>query len=67
MDAAAASLRINAMWEKLARKFEKRALDVAGSDEPFARTTALNYARAAEACYWQATGDEDTVAIKDVL
>jgi hypothetical protein len=67
MEACDAGLRINAMWERLARKFEKRATDLAGSDEPFARTTALNYARTAEACYWQSTGDEDCVAIKDVL
>lgn len=66
MDAAAASLRIAAMWGKLARSFERSAHELAKSESSLDRVKAIDFGRAAEACYWQATGDEDCVAIKDV-
>ena len=64
MDSADAGLRINRMWEKIARSFERTALELAKSDCSLDRSKALAFGRAAEACYWQATGEEDCHSLK---
>jgi hypothetical protein len=52
---------VNRMWLKLARRLEKMAHEATHVE------TALKTARAAEACYWQATGESDSVGLKDLF
>lgn len=52
---------VNRMWLKLARRLEKMAHEATNVD------TALKTARAAESCYWQATGESDSFDLKDLF
>lgn len=60
-DTDKACTSVNRMWLKLARRLEKLA-----HDQPHTET-ALRTARAAECCYWQATGESDSFDLKDLF
>lgn len=62
-DTDAAFGRCSRMWRKLASVFEKHAYV---SAEKGYLEIALKSARMAEVCFWQATGEEDLIRMKDV-
>lgn len=51
------------MWERIAKTADKRAREFAekGSDR-----SALCWAKIADACYWQSTGEGDAITMNDV-
>lgn len=53
------------MWWKLGMLYDASARDIAecGAD-PF---EAIKFAQAAEACYWQATGEGDFTSLTDLV
>ncbi len=63
-DTDMASTATTRMWLKLARLLDRSIADyvIAGHV-----ATAVKTARAAEACYWQATGEGDCSNLKDVI
>lgn len=60
-DSDKAANATNRMWLRLARKLDK---SIDGENN---LTTQLRTARAAEACYWQATGEGTSNDLKDVI
>lgn len=63
-DSDKASPAINRMWLRLARILDKRSEERAKAGYA---DVAIQAARYAEACYWQATGEADCVDLKDVI
>jgi hypothetical protein len=51
---------IQRMWRQVGTRLAKHAVKSADNGYPDA---ALKSARVAEACFWQATGDNDTIDI----
>lgn len=64
MDTDVAAARCSRMWKRLAVALDKSALDAAKRGM---RESALAFAEAADACYWQATGEMDSASVKDVM
>ena len=64
MDSADALEKINAMWLRLGRRIDRKLPAILEKCGP---RYAVDYARFAEACYWQATGDSTPNDVKDVL
>jgi hypothetical protein len=64
MEAADVSLRCNAMWAKLGRMFERHAYERAKLDNSLDREVAIGFAKAAEGCFWQSTGESDAFDLK---
>ncbi|HVK42701.1 MAG TPA: hypothetical protein VM471_09510 [Phenylobacterium sp.] len=62
-DTDAAFGRCSRMWRKLGGLLEKHAY--AAAEKGYCEM-ALKSARIAEVCFWQATGEEDCVRMKDV-
>lgn len=62
--AVIAGAKVNAMWRDLAQQITDAVPTFVINDDP---EKALQWARYAEACWWQATGDSDTNDLKDVL
>ena len=52
------------LWLKLGRALKKKALDRAEAGHEM---LAVKTARLAEVCFWQATGEGDQVALKDLF
>lgn len=67
MDVDQVGRRSSRMWAKLGRVLEERAYERAAADSALDAAVALSFARRAEACFWQSTGDEDAIDLKDVL
>lgn len=63
-DSDRAATRCNRMWRKLGGQLERYAYDRASIG--FCQS-ALEAARIAETCFWQATGEMDCVVMKDIL
>lgn len=63
-DSDSASNRCNRMWRKLGGVLERYAYDQA---EKGLNNAAMQAARMAEVCFWQATGEMDCVSMKDVV
>lgn len=63
-DSDRAATRCNRMWRKLGGVLERYAFDRVERGLPNA---AMQAARMAEVCFWQATGEMDCVAMKDVV
>ena len=61
-EAEAAAERINRMWLKLAKHLERAALQYIKDGS---QASALTAAKAAEVCFWRATGNEDCLSLKD--
>lgn len=57
MEANTASRKCAYMWAKLGRMCEANAYMLADSGNGLDRGPALDWAKAAEACFWQSTGD----------
>ena len=57
-DTDKAYARVARMWLRLGRELERRAYDMA--QESLSRSTAIELAAMAEACFWQATGESDS-------
>jgi hypothetical protein len=57
METADAALRCNRMWAKLGRMFEAAAYERAKLGSALDREVALGFAKAAEGCFFHATGD----------
>lgn len=52
------------MWRKLGKQFDAHACEIAAyGEDPF---EAIKYAQAAEACYWQSTGEGDFTSLSDL-
>lgn len=64
MNSAEALEKINAMWLRLARRIDRKLPAILEKCGP---RYAVDYARFAEACYWQATGDAESHGVTDVL
>lgn len=64
IDTDVAAQKVNDMWLRLARRIDRKLPAILEKCGP---RYAVDYARFAEACYWQATGDCDTNDVKDVL
>lgn len=47
------------MWKRLGGMFERAAYERAGTGNGLDRIAALDFAKSAEACFWQATGESD--------
>ncbi len=56
--------RTSRMWWKMGELCESIALDVITLDDEPSR--AIRYAQAAEACYWQATGEGDFTSLSEL-
>jgi hypothetical protein len=56
--------RNSRMWLKLGGLFERAAYAHVEKNNPH---SAMQCARMAEVCFWQATGEMDCVAMKDVV
>lgn len=63
-DSDRALKRCSRMWRKLGGLLEAKAYDCAQRGY---RDFAMESARMAEVCFWQATGEMDCVAMKDVV
>jgi hypothetical protein len=66
MEANRAFRRSRYMWAKLGRLFEQTAYARAENGSSLDRLPALDFAKTAEACFWQSTGDADAIDLKDV-
>jgi hypothetical protein len=64
IDTAVANERIGAMWLRLAEQIETAIPDIVIDNRP---EDAMQWARCAEACFWQATGEAESHDVKDVL
>jgi len=63
-DTNIAAARCNRMWRRLGGQFEAKAYEYAKQG---LCDSSLKAARMADVCFWQATGEIDTIAMKDVL
>lgn len=63
LDTEAACLRINRMWLRVARSLERKAFEYAKQGSV---VTAIDLTKAAEACFWQATGETPATDLKDL-
>jgi len=63
MDTDQAAARCNRMWRKLGGLYERAAY---AAIEAHSFSVAIECARKADACFWQATGECDTIALKEV-
>jgi hypothetical protein len=63
-DSDKAATAIGRMWLRLARKLDKLATEKSKDGHIGG---AVQAARNAEACYWQATGEGTSVDLKDVV
>lgn len=63
-DSDRAATRCNRMWRKLGGLLERYAYDRASKGLNHA---AMEAARMAEVCFWQATGEMDCVSMKDIV
>lgn len=63
-DGDAAARRCQRMWRKLGGLLEQEAYKAAERGLPDA---ALKFARIADVCLWHATGEFDTISMKDVV
>lgn len=59
-----AAQRCARMWFRLGKVMERMALDQAERNNP---ANALQCARIADVCFWQATGVDGSISMKDVL
>jgi len=66
MEAEQAARRCRYMWAKLGRILEARAYERAETGNGLDRIAALEFAKAAEACFWQATGDCIGINLSDL-
>lgn len=57
-----AAMQCQRMWRRLGRLYERLAYDAAKEGK---QATALEAARRAEACFWQAAGEEPCIRVKD--
>lgn len=57
-DCDKAAARCSRMWKKLGMLLEERAYDAA---QRGLRVAAMECAKAADACYWQATGENESI------
>lgn len=57
-----ACTRCNRMWRKLGIILERRAYDAA---EKGLRVSAMEYAKSADACFFQATGENECIDFQD--
>jgi hypothetical protein len=64
MDVSDVARRCNAMWVRLGKLFEAHAYTLAKSANGFDRDKAIDFAKAAEGCFWQSTGDNDCFDLK---
>lgn len=64
MDSAEALEKISVMWMRLARRIDRKLPAILEKCGP---RYAVDCARFAEACYWQATGDAASHDVEDVL
>lgn len=64
MDSDKAATRVSRMWWRIGRLLE--AMAVESAQKRYGVETILGYARAADAAYWQATGEMDASTIKDL-
>lgn len=64
MDIDSAAKRTANLWRKLGTAYERLAF--AYIDKAFPEA-ALKCGRMAEACFWQATGEGDSVSLNDCL
>lgn len=51
------------MWRKLGKQFEEYAHSLSEDGE---LVETIKYAQAAEACYWQSTGEGDFMSLSDL-
>lgn len=56
-----ASQRTSRMWRRLGEAFAEKAEELAGDGSI---DTALRAARAADVCFWQATGEMDGITME---
>ncbi len=59
-----ANARCSRMWRKLAGLYERAAYEAADKGQ---LETALDAARRAEVCFWQATGGMDCTLMKELI
>lgn len=64
LDINDAAARISRMWLKIGRAMERRAFD--GASDTMSRMGVIELAKAAEACFWQATGETTATDLKDL-
>lgn len=63
-DCDTAAKRCQNLWRKLGGLYEKAAY---AAVERGSADTAMKCARMADVCFWQATGEHDTIMMKDVV
>jgi hypothetical protein len=63
-DSDAACKKLSHHWRRLGSLYEKAAQECV---ERGSFDSAMKAARMAEACFWQATGEQDFISISDVL
>lgn len=64
LDTDVAAGRVARMWKKVAVALEKAAISAA---ERGMKDSAVAFAEAADACFWQATGEMDAPSVKDIM
>lgn len=64
IDANKACEKIGAMWLRLGDQISAAIPDIVIADEP---EKAIRWARCAEACFWQATGEAESNDVKGVI
>jgi hypothetical protein len=70
VDAVTVNSEVCSMWLELARSFRGTAVanaDIVEELDDAGRMRTINAARFAEACFWQSTGDDDTINLRDIL
>ena len=63
MDMERAGSATALMWQRLARKADSWARFYADDDKP---STAIQWAKVADVCYYRATGEDDAIGLKDL-